>query len=308
MWLHVVRGIDVSVIAEVLLCMCKRSVQRYLALFYSCGSVEPLECSGGHVKTLNDFEEMSILQTLIHNPAAYLGEIQSQLYDATGKWIHASTICRTIHQNHFTRKKVQVIALQRSDDARIRFMAQVAAYRPDMFIWVDETGSDRRKSIRLFGYAIRGMRPVCHHLRVGGKRISAIPVLTTRGIENVFTTTGSVNGETFESFICECILPIILPFDGNNPRSILVMNNASIHHCERIKDIIAGVGAKILFLPPYSPDLMPLEEVFSKVKSTLKANDKVYMSTTMPSLLVKLAFCSISQADCFSYIKHAGYM
>ena len=119
------------------------------------------------------------------------------------------------------------------------------------------------------------MRPVCHNLSVGGRRVSAIPVLTTRGIEDVFTTTDRVNGDMFERFVCECILPIILPFDGNNPRSVLVMDNASIHHLERIEEIIT---AKILFLPP---DLM---QVFSKVKSILKANDKVYTSTSMSSL------------------------
>lgn len=305
-WLHIVRGMSVCDIAEGLF-MCERSVQRYLALFHSTGSVAPKKSSGGPGKILNEFEEMCVLQTLIHTPAAFLHEIQYQLYNSTGKWIHPSTICRTIHRYQFTHKKVQTIALQRSEDARISFMAEISAYNPDMFIWVDETGSDRRKSIRQYGYALRGMRPICHHLRVGGKRISAIPVLTTRGIENVFTTTGCVNGETFETFVSECILPIILPFNGNNPRSILIMDNASIHHCERIDEIITSVGAKILFLPPYSPDLMPLEEVFSKVKAVLKANDAVYTSTTMPSVLVKMSFCSITHADCINYIRHAGY-
>ena len=111
--------------------------------------------------------------------------------------------------------------------------------------------------------------------------MSAIPAMTT---QDVFTTTDRVNGDVFERFVCECILPIILPFDGNNPRYILEMDNASIHHLERIEEIITGIGAKILFLPPYSPDLMPLEEVFSKVKSILKANDKAYTTTSMSSL------------------------
>ena len=134
-------------------------------------------------------------------------------------------------------------------------MAEVSSYHPDMLIWVDETGSDRQHSIRSYGYALRGMRPVCHHLNVGGRHVSAIPVMTTRGIESVFTTTDHVNGDLFEHFICECVLPIILPFDGNNPRSILVMDNASIHHLERIEEIITGVGARILFLPPTVPTL-----------------------------------------------------
>ena len=184
-WLHMVRGMCVSDIAEMLF-MCKRSVQRYLALFYSTGPVAPKESSGGPVRILNEHEQMFILQTLIHTPAVFLHEIQSQLYNSTGKWIHPSTICRTIHKHKFTRKKVQTIALQRSEEARITFIAEISAYNPDMFIWVDETGSDRRKSIRQYGYALRGMRPICHHLSVGGKRVSAIPVLTTRGIGRCF--------------------------------------------------------------------------------------------------------------------------
>ena len=70
---------------------------------------------------------------------------------------------------------------------------------------------------------------------------------------------------------------------------------------------ITGVGAKILFLTPYSPDLMPLEEVFAKVKSILKANDEVY-TTTISNLLVKMAFCGITNSDCSGYIQHSGYL
>ena len=132
--------------------------------------------------------------------------------------------------------------------------------------------------------------------------------MTTRGIEDVFVCSQSVDGEVFQQFLCQCVLPIILPFDGNNPRSIVVMDNASIHHLERVYDIITGVGAQLVFLPPYSPDLMPLEEVFSKVKAVLKANETVYLSTLTPSLILKLAFSTVTSTDCIGYIRHAGYM
>ena len=106
-------------------------------------------------------------------------------------------------------------------------MVQVAAsYNPDMFIWIDETGSDRRNSIRKYGYSLRGITPRICQLRVSGKRISAIPVLTTRGIEDLYLTSGSVNGDIFEDIICRCVLPILLPFDGQNPRSVVLLDNA----------------------------------------------------------------------------------
>ena len=65
---------------------------------------------------------------------------------------------------------------------------------------------------------------------------------------------------------------------------------------------------KIVLLTPHSPDLMPLEEVFAKVKYKLIANASLYCVTTDPELLIKLAFSSATQEDCIGYIKHAGYM
>ena len=187
-------------------------------------------------------------------------------------------------------------------------MSEISIYDPDMLVWIDETGSTRRNSIRSYGYSLRGTRPCTHILRVSGERLSAIPVMATRGIEDVFVCKGSVDGEVFQQFLCQCVLPIILPFDGNNPRSVVVMDNASIHHLERVYDIITGIGARLVFLPPYSPDLMPLEDVFSKVKATLKASDNVYLSTQTPSLIVKVAFSTVTQEDCLGYIRHAGYI
>ena len=111
-------------------------------------------------------------------------------------------------------------------------MAEVSAFDPNMLIWIDETGSDRRNEIRKYGYSLRGTRACTYQLRIGGKRLSAIPVLTTNGIEDVFVTAGTVNGDVFTQFICECVLPILLPFDGVNPCSNLVLDNASIHHIE----------------------------------------------------------------------------
>ena len=92
-----------------------------------------------------------------------------------------------------------------------------------------------------------------------------------------------------------------MPFDGQNPRSIVIMDHASIHHVGRIQDIITGVGARLMYLPPYSPDLMPLEEVFAN-------NDSAYISTHSPELFVRLAFCKITKDDCIAYIRHAGYI
>ena len=129
--------------------------------------------------------------------------------------------------------------------------------------------------------------------------------MTTRGIEDVYTTTDTTNGQVFEDFLCKCLLPIVL---GSNPHSVVLMDNAAIHHLSRIQDIITGVGAKLVFLPPYSPDLMPLEEVFSQVKQLLRAYDSLYLSSQTPELFLKVAFTTVTQENCLGYKRHAGYM
>ena len=120
--------------------MCEKSVHRYLSLFHTTGSVAPKAHTGGPSKKLNDFEQFTVLQTLIHHPTAYLHEVQTHLFQATGTWVSAGTICRTIKEQGFTRKKVEAIALQRSEERRIEYMAEISLFRPDMLIWIMRLG------------------------------------------------------------------------------------------------------------------------------------------------------------------------
>ena len=73
-----------------------------------------------------------------------------------------------------------------------------------------------------------------------------------------------MNGDVFEDFVRTTLLPMLMPFNGINTHSVIIMDNCSVHH-QKIIEMITSVGALIRFLPPYSPDLNPIEFVFSKV-------------------------------------------
>ena len=176
-----------------------------------------------------------------------------------------------------------------------------------MLIFIDETGSDRRKSMRQFSYGLRGITPVTHHLLSYGERISAIGTVSTRGVEDVYLVEGSVDGDMFLRFVERSLLDIIQPFDGTNSISVVILDNASIHHVDEVCSLISATGALIRFLPPYSPDLNPIEEVFSKVKSYLIDNEIAYKTTHNPRLIILEAFASVTTQDCCNYIKHSGY-
>lgn len=300
------KGLSYEEISE-LLFVSKRSVQRYVDIYRATNTLAPASQKHGPAKFLSDFEQEFLLESLIANPSVHLSELCEQLQRATGTVVHPSTVCRTIHHFGMTRKKIRTIALQRSENRRAEFMAEISQFDANMLVWIDETGSDRRNSVRAYGYAIRGLTPERHNLRVGGKRISAIGVMTTGGIEDAYLAEGGVNGDVFEHFVRTSLLPILQPFNGSNPRSVVILDNAAIHHLEQVEDMITGVGAIIRFMPPYSPDLMPLEEAFSQAKAFLRANDSVYHATMSPRILVSLAFSTITQTHCINYIRHAGY-
>ena len=133
---------------------------------------------------------------------------------------------------------------------------------PNMIVWVDETGSDSRcEGIRKFGYALRGQTPVSFKLGISGKRLSVITAMSSRGVEDIDIIDGTTNGEAFTKFLEHSILPIMQPFNGVNPRSILVLDNASIHHVDKVLKLVNSKGMMIRFMPAYSPDFMPLEEI-----------------------------------------------
>ena len=183
---------------------------------------------------------------------------------------------------------------------------QVFHDHPEMLVFVDETGADRRNCLRRFGYSLRDRPAVSKKLLVRGQRVSAIASLSTDGILDCVTYTGSVTGDKFKHFIRHSLLPQLQPFDGVNHRSIVVLDNAAIHHAAGVVDLIESTGALVQFLPPYSPDLNPIEEAFSKVKSALKANECLLDIIDIESFILH-AFTSITANNCKELVQHSGY-
>ena len=113
-----------------------------------------------------------------------------------------------------------------------------------------------------------------------------------KGILDVEMTPKSVNGEMFCDFVRGTLIPNMLPFDGLNPTSIVVMDNCSIHHVAEVKSMLDDAGILLIYLPPYRPDLNPIEEAFRYVKGYLKSRDNIAAAFPNPSSLIQSAFDS----------------
>jgi len=305
-WLHHYKELSCKEISD-LLYIHISTVYRILDRFQECGTVAPVSHQSGPASLLGSVEEHAIADALMSKPEIFLSELQNELFERTGTRASISTIFRTIRRLGFSRKKLRQVVLRRSDSLRAEFMEEMNYLTADMIVWLDETGSDRRSENRKFGYHLRGITPCSYKLSVRGKRLSCIAAMSNRGIEDVDIYEGSIDGAIFSTFIARSLVPLLQPFDGRSPRSVVVMDNASIHHVDQVASAIQSTGAILRYLPPYSPDYNPLEESFAKVKAFLKENEVAYDTTDDPRLLIMMAFNSVTEEDCKGYIRHAGY-
>ena len=166
---------------------------------------------------------------------------------------------------------------------RCAFMSEVILFKKELFVWVDETGCDKRDQIRRYGYALRGERPVHHRFLDWGKRVSVITAITSEGVLALELTLGTVSSLTF--YVANSYQRCShLMVKANIP--YLIVDNCAIHHVQAVKDLLQTAGILYSFLPPYSPDLNPAEELFSYVKYFPKDHDLVSQSMcSMPPLL-----------------------
>ncbi len=290
------------------LCVDTSTVWRTVQQFQRTGSVAKRKYNRDNLpRKVNGTIQLVVLHTVLEHPGIYLREIQAQVEYLTGTNLALSTICQLLHEQGFSRQKMRLIAKQRDDLLRAVFAAEMSLYNTSMFIFLDEMGSDRRNALRKYGYSLRGMPAISHKLLVRGQHLSTIACISMEGLLECETEDSSVNGETFYDFVSTKLLPHLLPFDGKNPHSVVVMDNASIHHVDGIAKTIADAGALLIFLPPYSPDYNPIEETFSKVKTSIKAYEQeLEMGCTSIKDLVLLAFAQITQTDCYNWINHCG--
>lgn len=134
-------------------------------------------------------------------------------------------------------------------------------------VFLDESGCNTLDAQRTKGQAPRGIAPVLKGKFTRDKKRQILPAYAQDGVLFHRIYDGSIDGEIFENFIEE-----LLQYCGRfpAPKSVLVMDNVSFHHSQKILDMCNKAGVKLLFLPPYSPDLNPIEEFFSDLKRFIK--------------------------------------
>lgn len=307
-WMVELLGYSVDVVAATLF-MSPRTIERYISKCLNTGDVNSEKLG----RPFNSFAmhphvEFVIMEAILEQPDTTLAEIAYNVFEQTGSENAVSSILRYLKRNSFTRKKLSKIALQRSEEARILLRSNVCLLDPEMFVFLDESGFDKRLS-RSYGYSPVGTRAtVKRQAQNWGPRITAIPIICMEGMVEVGVYQGNVDGARFEEFVDQKLCPNLLPFNGVNPRSVVIMDNAAVHHTLAVVDRIHATGAMVVFLPPYSPDFMPCEELFAQTKNWIRENDVAWQFCMDPQSMVEEAFLQVTDEQIRNYIRHAEYL
>jgi transposase len=182
--------------------------------------------------------------------------------------------------------------------ARQAWAESQTALDPEHLIFIDESGLST-KMARLRGWASEGER--CHAAIPHGhwKTITFVGGLTLSGFIAPMLLDGPMDGECFRAWVEQMLAPVLKPGD------IVVMDNLPAHKVAGVREPINKTGARLLYLPPYSPDLNPIENAFAKLKAIVRAA----AARTFDALEVAAAqaITRLQPIECTNFFAHAGY-
>jgi transposase len=227
------------------------------------GTLEPKPHGGGHPPALDHEGEERLRELVRQHPDATLDELRSQL----GVPCSRSALGRALERLNLTRKKKTLHAQERdrpeNQAKRQAFRATVAEIDPHRLVFVDETGTNTAMT-RTYGRAPRGERVVG---TVPGQwtTVTLISALRLSGVVAPLAFEGATDTPAFQTYVEQVLTPQLQPGD------VVIWDNLKPHQDAEVKQLIETAGAELVPLPPYSSDLTPIEELWSKVKTVLKS-------------------------------------
>lgn len=132
-----------------------------------------------------------------------------------------------------------------------------------------------------------------------GESTTLVAGIGLRGLVAPMVMPGSLNGEVFDTYIEQFVIPVLVPGD------VVILDNLSAHKREKVQRLVMGKGARVVFIPPYSPDLNPIELCWSKLKTLLRTQKP----RTVDELIAATADAieHVTTSDLTSWIRHCGY-
>src|SRR3954471_11083266 len=238
-------------------------VTRLLQLYRSTGSVEPRPHGGGNPAVLTPEDLQRLRELIRQRPDARLEECRTHL----GASCSLMTISRALSRLGLPRKK-KVPRAADQDSPRVRerrreFCEELAGIDPRRLVFVDECGANTAMT-RRYGRAPAGQR-VYTDTPGSWESITLTCAMRLSGAMAGLAFPGATNTGTFEAYVEEVLVPELRPGD------VVIWDTLKPHRSEEAIEAVEAAGAEVVPLPPWSPNLTPIEEMISKVKGSMRS-------------------------------------
>jgi transposase len=195
-------------------------------------------------------------------------------------------------------QKKAVRAAERDEAARAAWRAAAEGLDPAALVFVDESSTNTAMTPR-YARAPRGERAVGSAPRNRGPNVTLLAALTPDGIGPALVVEGAADGPAFALYVERLLAPAL------RPGQVVVLDNLSVHTGERIRDLVAAAGCRLLFLPAYSPDFNPIEPAFAKVKQALRRAGARSFEALVAA--IGAAIDAVTAADARGFYAHCGF-
>lgn len=197
------------------------------------------------------------------------------------------------------------VTLHAAEQLRADVAAARSAWRTEQgalpvarLVFVDETWAATNMT-RRFGRSPRGVRCIGRVPHGHWHTTTFVGALRAQGLIAPLVLDGAINGAAFRAWVEQCLAPVLRAGD------VVVMDNLGAHKVGGVRAAIEATGAELRYLPPYSPDLNPIEQVFAKLKALLRRTAARTQEARWHA--VGQLLDQFSSAECSRYLRHCGY-
>ena len=183
-------------------------------------------------------------------------------------------------------------------EKRVAWRADQAQWNSQSLVFIDETGANTKMTCN-YARSLRGQRVVDKVPYGHWKTTTFLGALRAEGLTAPLVVDGPMNGPLFRAYVEQHLVPTLCPGD------IVILDNLPAHKVAGVREALEAVGARLVYLPPYSPDLNPIEQWFAKLKTLLRAAAARTVDALEQTLAQLLE--QFTATECQNYFRHCGY-
>ena len=183
-------------------------------------------------------------------------------------------------------------------EQRRQWPARLAGVAAARLVFVDESGANTQMTRRC-GRSPIGQRLACPAPHGHYQTTTMIAAVRLQGPQAPWLFDGAMDGELFLAWVKAGLVP------GLRRDAVVILDNLATHKVAGVREAIEAAGARLEYLPPYSPDFNPIEPMWSKVKQTLKSEEPRNERQLLQA--ASAAFAAVTPTDCQGFFLHAGY-